>query len=243
MSKIFYVTKAKGGVGNSLFATNFAYSLSKQLPNKKILFLDTNQFSDLANFFGIQMKKNILNLNMFLEENNTNNLSTKNLSKNFSQVAYGVGKLDVLLSPTEYYPVKKLNTFYKNIIPEALKIYDYIIIDADKNNFKLLSIILPNLNSLLLTTTIDNPAITKTNSLLNILEEKFNLQKINIICNQMGKFSEKDLSGIFKFPVIGSLPTEVNGAWDNVLLGVPIVENKRLKFSKEITKISKKLIA
>jgi cellulose biosynthesis protein BcsQ len=236
--QIFYTTHAKGGAGASLFATNFAYALAKKFPNKKVLFLDANQLSDTANLFGIKPKKNIFNLGMFLNEEKKSKPNKKTLQKIFAQTTYQINELDVLLSPEEYTDLNELNILYKKTLPAALKIYDYIIIDSDRDNGELLQNTLSNLQSLFIVTTTDNPAVTKTTNFLNILKEEATLvEKIKIVYNQVNKFSKKDLENIFEFPIITTLPTEVNGAWDNILLGVPIIENKKLFYSKEIDKL------
>jgi len=236
MNKIFYCTHAKGGSGNSLFATNFAYALSKKIKNKKILFLDTNQISDISHLFGIESKKDILNLNMFLDGIDSNTLTTKESKKIFDKVVYQINDLDILFSPKDYYDFDDLNPIFKNILTEAVKIYDYIIIDAERDNGVLLQMVLSELHTLLVTTTIDNLSVTKTTNLLNLLKKGVSEDKIKIICNQVGTFSENELENIFEFPLAEILPTEINGAWDNVLLGVPIVENGRLAYSRQINK-------
>ncbi len=238
-AKIFYITHAKGGVGATLFSTNLANTLAKVMPNKKTLFLDANQFSDVATFFGIKNQKTILNLDMFLKENN----HEQNIANIFDKVTYQINKLNVLLSPTEYYSPKKLNILYQKVITEAVKSYDYIIIDAEKNNRKLLRPIKPFLQNILVVTNIDNSAVLKTNAYLKNIQTRTNKEQIKIICNQADKFSFKELTGIFPETIIGSLPTEINATWDNILLGVPITENKRLAYSKEIEKIIRKLFA
>jgi len=238
-AKIFYITHAKGGVGATLFSTNLANTLAKIMPNKKILFLDANQLSDVATFFGIKNQKTILNLDMFLKENN----HEKNIANIFDKVTYQINKLNVLLSPTEYYSPKKLNILYQKVITEAVKSYDYIIIDAEKNNGKLLRLIKPFLQNILVVTNIDNSAVLKTNAYLKNIQTKTDKEQIKIICNQADKFSLKELTGIFPKTIIGSLPTEINATWDNILLGVPITENKRLAYSKEVGRIIKRLLA
>jgi len=241
MQKIFYVTHIKGGVGASLFATNFAYALAKSAQNKKVLFMDTNQFSDIANLFGIKAKKDILNLNLFLQELEPTTSKNK-LVKIFSKTTYQINELDVLLSPSEYYNRSKLNSFYKNALDSALQIYDYIIIDGNKHNTPLLQNILPNIQNVLVVTTTDNPSITKTKNFLKKLEkEEKLLGKISIIYNQATQFSEKELENILNFPISCVVPIEINGAWDNILLGVPIVENKKLLYSRKINQLAKSL--
>jgi MinD-like ATPase involved in chromosome partitioning or flagellar assembly len=243
MQKIFYITHAKGGSGASLFATNFAYALAKKSPNKKVLFLDANQFSDIANLYGIKAKKDILNLNLFLKERNDETLSKKNIREIFNKTTYQVNELDVLLSPDKYHSPAKLNSIYRRAIQSALQIYNYIIIDAEKTNNTLLQNILPNLQNLFVVTTTDNPSITKTKNFLNNLEkEQALLGKISIIYNQSEKFSTKDLGNILKFPIACVLPTEINAAWDNILLGVPIIENKKLPYSRNIAQLVNKLV-
>jgi len=236
MDKIFYCTHAKGGAGNSLFATNFAFALSKKVKNKKVLFLDANQISDISHLFGIDSKKDILNLNMFLEGTQSNELITKESEKIFNKVAYQVNDLDILFSPKDYYDLNDLNLIYKNILTEAVKIYDYIIIDAERDNGVLLQEVLKNLHTLLVTTTVDNLAVTKTTSLLNLLKENIAADKIKVVCNQVGTFAQKDLENIFEVPLAVMLPTEINGAWDNVLLGTLIVGNERLAYSRQVNK-------
>ncbi len=236
--KIFYTVHAKGGSGASLFATNFAYALSKKHPRKRILFLDANQFSDIANLFGIKAKKNILNLNMFFKEKHFNAQNRKNLRDIFAKNAYQINNLDVLLSPEEFNPQVQLNSIYKEIISAGLNIYDYIIIDSERDNNKLFQFSLPNTERIFIVTTADKPAITKTTNFLKTFSDEATiLQKINLIYNQAGKFSEKELQNIFEFPMAAILPTENNGAWDNVLLGVPIIENKKLAYSKKINRL------
>ena len=237
MQKIFYITHAKGGSGASLFATNFAYALAKKHKNNKVLFLDTNQLSDIAILFGIKAKKNILNLDMFLEKQNTN-LSNKATKKIFSQTTYKINELDVLLSPEKYHNLGELNNMYKKAIDSALLIYDYIVIDGERGNKNLLQNILPNLQNIFVVTTTDTPSITKTKNFLTALEENTTLLgKISIIYNQTGKFSEKELKNILEFPIASTLPIEINGAWDNILLGIPIIENKKLHYSRKITEL------
>ena len=240
MQKIFYITHAKGGSGASLFATNFAYALAKttgNATNKKVLFIDTNQFSDIAKLFGIKAKKGILNFNLFFQEQDTN-LNNKKIKKIFNQTTYQVNELDVLLSPEKYHDLDELNNTYRKAINSALLIYDYIVIDGERDNKNLLQNILPNLQNLFVVTTTDTPSITKTKNFLNTLEENKTLfGKISIIYNQSEKFSNKDLENILTFPISCTLPIEVNGVWDNILLGVPIIENKKLPYSRNITQL------
>ncbi len=241
MQKIFYTTHAKGGSGASLFATNFAYALAKST-SKKVLFIDANQFSDIANLFGIKAKKTILNLDLFFQEQ-VDSSSLKNTKEIFNQTTYSVNQLDVLLSPEEYHSQAALNTLYKKTIESALTVYDYIIIDGEKNNTQLLQTILSDTKKIFLVTTIDNPSITKTTNFLNFLNDQGDLiNKVNIIYNQVDKFSEKDLERLFDCPTTCGLPTEINGAWDNILLGIPIIENKKLTYSKKINELIETLI-
>ena len=241
MQKIFYTTHIKGGVGASLFATNFAYALAKSAQNKRVLFIDANQFSDIANLFGINAKKDILNLNLFLQELKSTT-SKKDIKKIFAKTTYQINELDVLLSPSKYYSQSKLNSLYKNTVTSALQIYDYIIIDENKPNNSLLQNILPNIQNILVVTTTDSPSITKTKNFLKKLEkEERLLGKISIIYNQATQFSEKELENILNFPIACIVPIETNGAWDNILLGVPIVENKKLHYSRKINQLAKSL--
>jgi cellulose biosynthesis protein BcsQ len=234
MTKIFYFTHAKGGVGTSLLATNFAYALANRLPDKKVLFLDTNQLSDIAPLFGINPKKDIFNLELFLKELPAQKTSPSVLSEIFNKNVYQVKKLDVLLSPQSYHSLTDLNTVYQKILTVAVKTYDYIIIDGEKNNLSFLQTVSPELTAVFLTTNLDNLAVVKTAGLLNTLPEIVPLEKIKVICNQSEGFKKKELHNLFIAPIITTLPTEINGAWDNVLLGVPLVENKKLSYSKQI---------
>lgn len=243
MKKIFYITHSKGGSGASLFATNFAYGLAKTVGDnhKKVLFIDGNQFSDIANLFGIKAKKDILNLDLFFQKQSAP-LNIKDIKKIFGQTTYQINELDVLLSPEKYHPQKKLNELYKKTLAAASQIYDYIIIDGERDNRQLLYFTIPNLKNVFVVATPDTPSIIKTKSFLNVLKRRENLTaKIGIIYNQAEKFSPKDLENILAFPIFETLPTEANAAWDNILLGVPIVENRKLAYSRKINQLVEKI--
>jgi len=213
-AKIFYCTHSKGGSGASLFSTNFAYALAQQ--NKKVLFLDANQFSDIAHFFNITAKKDILNLELFLKEYKNSKKNNNELKEIFAKTTYAIKNLDILLSPQNYYPSNKLNFLYQKIIKQAKKIYDYIIVDIEKNGKFLASKKFSSTETIFMITTVDNLSITKTNNFIDKLNEKNSLSNIKIIFNQTGNFSKEDLSSIFKTTSVCNLPTEINGAWDNI---------------------------
>ena len=240
-TKVFYCIHSKGGSGASLFSTNFAYTLAKQ--NKKVLFLDANQFSDIAYFFGIKQKKDILNLNMFLDEIKNKKISKQKTTDIFTKTTYFINKLDVLLSPQNYHSLTELNFLYQKILTYAINIYDYIIVDIEKNGKLLANKNIPSPETIFLITTIDALSIAKSTNFINKINKHYTFPKINIVYNQTGNFSKKELSNIFDYPLSCSLPTEINGAWDNIFLGVPIVENNRLKYSKQLNNLTKNILS
>ena len=160
----------------------------------------------------------------------------------FAKTTYAIKNLDILLSPQNYYPSNKLNFLYQKIIKQAKKIYDYIIVDIEKNGKFLASKKFSSTETIFMITTVDNLSITKTNNFIDKLNEKNSLSNIKIIFNQTGNFSKEDLSSIFKTTSVCNLPTEINGAWDNIFLGIPIVENKHLKYSKKIETLIKNIL-
>ena len=167
MSKIIYSTSAKGGVGTTLFTTNFAYFLSKQLKDKRVLFLDFNCFSDTNYFFGLRNNKNLFTLKTLL----TKNIKDKALEKAFDKVVNQYEELDIVFAPADFTEYSLAEKHFSKILEKATELYDYIIIDGGTVGAYVNIDFLKHVDQILLVSTLDIMSIQKNRYL--ILEYAF----------------------------------------------------------------------
>ncbi|GEM_PF-4226426 len=236
---VILCAQAKGGVGNSLLATNLAYLLAEK--KKRVLLLDANKLSDIPSLFAIKSGKNVANLWEFFREG-SEKISSKKIRGFFNKTVYAVDNLDVLLADSEqrFSGMKH----YREILTYAKKIYDFIVIDSGANNFKLLTALLANLDLVLLTTTPDRTALDKT--LLWLEKTRGQLEEngleIDLIVNQADGFQKKEMETIFALPCQGILPRDNKTIWENVNWGVPAVSNRRSPWGRALEKLTAKLL-
>ena len=190
------------GAGKSLISTCFALSIK----NKKILLIDFDLFNlSIHTILG----ENILPKKIIKKIKKNYNYNTKNyhefILKINSHLDFISGKNIIFENKNPDY--KKLNEFFKCIKKE----YDLIFIDTSSECFfEYTKFILEKSDKIIFLTEANLLEIKKTNTLLNIYLNEWNIDsnKINIVFNKyhQNSIDEKILKNIFcDFNILGKI--------------------------------------
>lgn len=213
------------GVGKSIFAS----ILAKSIKNKKILIIDFDSFNSSINtIFGV--KKHFKKIN----KNKTNEEIIIKINK----------KLSLICDLKIFFHDNKINeNKFKNIINQLNKKHDLLIIDTSaQENFKDISKIIKNSDAIIFLTETNLLQLKKTNKLLDIYINKFEIkkEKINIVFNKynINSIDKKILKELFSdFNILGEI--KLNKNYDLIINNNINNLNKKIKL--EFNNIIKKI--
>lgn len=226
-AKITSFFSAKGGVGKSVLATNFALLLSK---TKKTLIIDANiYFGDI----GVLM----------------NSKSDKNLSKLIQDEAYSNIEfledyiiksdrgVDLLLAPLKPEDAENISASELSNIIELVKgYYDNIIIDVATNYSEVTLTVLEHSDEIFLIVTPEITALKNTKLSLSLLKSlDFSDEKIKLIINKSNlanAIKKNKIESILNKKVELSIPTDEKNVMKAVQTGE--IEISKFGFNKNL---------
>jgi|LGOV01.1.fsa_nt_gb pilus assembly protein CpaE len=234
-AKIISFFSAKGGVGKSVLAFNYAIKLAT-IKKKKVLLIDGDLlFGDIAVLADEKPIKTIYDVieDMALD-------SFEFLKEYIIETKY---KIDVLLAPKR--PENAESITEENImkiLELVKKNYDYIVIDLGTNfNNNTLSF-LDISDEIFLITTANLMGVKNTKIGIDVMKSlEYSEEKIKVIINKYEKNSdilENDLKKYINFPIYFTLPEDRKAIENSINTGKPI--NTMKLFSK--SKFEKALI-
>lgn len=242
-AKVISVASGKGGTGKTFFASNFAYSLSKE--GKKILLIDFD--FNLSNLNIVLNQKSENALSEFFEQKKSIEEIIQPYSQNLHLI-YGD-------SGNEFFPKlsKEIIDYFFVSLNKITSQYDFIVIDsaAGANELTLRQLI--NSDFLILITTPEPTAIMDAYVLTKLLiSENFSIQKFVVVnkCTSKdeGENSFQNLSAACKH-FLNDEPTKLGTISFDILAHQSIVNQELLienrsesKAANEIIDISKKFI-
>ncbi len=218
---------AKGGTGQTLISTNYAFLKSR---TARTAFIQLTNYPDAHTFFNLSPRTNYVHILEFLEadEENLNILE---------QLVYKSESLSIILSP-EKNSKEITEKDVEKLLGFATRNFDEIVIDLG-HDFQQKEAILTRSKRIITVSNIDPQSISKTNILLNKLQETLPATESKLILNQIPPhLSKKKLQEYFTSNIWALLPYDMESSWDNIALGTPYTLHKS-PLSKRTTELIK----
>jgi septum site-determining protein MinD len=243
MAKRIVIFSTKGGVGNTLLATNLAVSLSQgQLKRVCLIDLDIQGLGDMARMMYINPQKAMVDLMYHL----------KNMPKGFKKQDFltpttlGLDFIAGVLKPQQSPHLEA--GMIKEIFDLLDKDYDFIIIDTGKNFNEIFVSVLNQANLILLVVTPDILSIYQNKWVLDILQIlHLPLAMVKIILNRAesaASISWQEVKVSLPCDIIAQIPSEGKVAGMAVNQGIPVVVNSpRAKISQAIMRLADQLVS
>ncbi len=239
MGKIIVVYSPKGGVGNTVIATNLAVSLHNE-ETPAILVDGDLQFGDVAVMLNERGKNSIVDLASRADELDPDVIEDVVLTHS----ATGV---DILASPTkpEYAENVTGNQFIK-ILTYLRQLYSYIIVDTSST---LTDVVLGSIDVsdlIVLVVTQDIPAINNSRLFLDLIDQLgIDRQKILFVMNRHDKrigITPEAVGDNLKQEIVQILPLEEKVVIPSVNRGIPFILNvKSRPIAKAILDLSESI--
>ncbi|MFS1865892.1 hypothetical protein FCV87_12040 [Vibrio breoganii] len=237
LGELLLFFNTKGGSGASTIALNTAAELAKNKSNKVLLLdLDVN-FGVLADYLDVSPKYGIPDILDSINE--IDELSLNSLVKKHSS---GVNFLNfVQLQPLEN---QKLTQKLNQVIPALQSYYSHIVIDLSRGIESNYGFMVPIGSHVYFVTQQNLAALRNTNTLLNVFQFEYGLNKNNveIIVNRYDKNSDIKLSDIEdSFPDlrVHVFQNEFKTVNEALNLGKPFVLHKK---NSTVSKATSRLV-
>lgn len=237
MGVIVGVFSAKGGVGKSLLTVNLGTSLAVGT-GKPTLAVDLNAGTGgLDLLLDLKSTRSWADLRDVLDE-----IEPRHIEQAISHHKSG---LDLMACPASIEEEKHLQ---KGDIPKLLTalrdVYDYSIVDSKTGSGILTQALFDSVDFRLIVLTPDLPTIRATQRWLAGRED--NQDRIWLVLNQYSPtaaIQAQDLDNYLGFDLLGVLPIDPAGAWNNISFGDTCVLQKRSKFGKAVRGFSSTLFS
>jgi len=232
MGKVITIFSSKGGVGNTVIATNLAVCLVQQQRRVVLIDLDSQFDSDTAKMLNINLYKTINDIIPVARQ-----LNNRILKKYLTSHSSGIDILCANFQPKRNVLVKP--QFLKKILFFLTQIYDYVIIDAEKKFSKNLVAVFEQTNLILVVSTPDILSLNQTNKTIQAIKSLYlPADIIKIVINRaesLGGVSFSEIKEVLPVQIIAALDKKS----DAIEKTLPL-ENEEIRKIKE--KIHNRLI-
>ena len=218
ISKVITVFGAKGGLGKTTLAVNFAVKLAES--RKKVALVDLNlQFGDANVFMDIEPNDTISELSQ--------EISTPNIDLIRSYMTVHSSGVHVLCAPKspEYAELVSPEKV-QSILGQLRTYYDYVVIDTPPTFSDITITALEVSSMILFVTGLDISILKNSKQSLNILKSLQQLDKVKIIVNRavnIGAITLDDVSKLIDCPIWAKIPSDYKVAVTALNLGIPFV--------------------
>lgn len=235
MAKRIIIFSTKGGVGQTLLATNIAVSLAKDFSWRVCLIdLDTLVVGDMARMLDLKPQKAMVDLIYHLKKDPASVKKDDYLIKSSS---LGIDFLSGVLKPQQapHLEADKI----KDVFNLLDKYYDYIVVDAGKGFSETFVSVLNQANIILLIANPDVLSIYQTKWALEMLQFlHFPLTMVKVVLNRSestSSISWREVRGSLPVDIIAHIPSEGKVVGQAVNRGIPVViDSPRTKISLSI---------
>ncbi|HEX9680886.1 MAG TPA: response regulator [Anaerolineales bacterium] len=217
--KLITVYSAKGGVGCTMLATNFALGLHTQ--DTPTVIVDGNlQFGDVAVFLNLQVKNSMLDMAARTEEFDPD-ITEEVL------IAHETG-LRVLAAPPRPEMADEITADQVRKVLQYLKQnFPYVVVDTSSTMDDVTLAVLDLSDILVAVATPDIPAIKDARLLLDLLTVlEFPRTRVVFVLNKMDRktgITAEAVSENLKHPVDGEIPFDERVVTASINRGVPII--------------------
>lgn len=241
MARVIAIFSTKGGVGETLIASNLSVSLARgQGQRVCLLDLDLQAVGDMARMLGLSPQKAIVDLIPILKKQQ--NFKKKDF---LLSTSLGINFLPGVLKPQQSSYLKA--GIIKEIFNLLDKDYDYIIVDAGKSFNDIFVATLNQSNLILLVVTPDILSIYQTKWAFDILQFlNFPLSMAKIILNRSesaSSISWQEIRHSLPVDIIAKIPSEGKAVGRAINQGIPVViDSPKTKFAININKLAETLV-
>lgn len=220
MSKTIVVFSTKGGVGNTVIATNLAVCLAQQQRKVALIDLDFQFGGDVAQMLNITVSKTIADIIPVIEQ-----LDSRILGECRVHHSSCVDILSLVSQPKQGELIKP--QFLKKILSFLAEKYDYILIDAEKKFSEKLTAVFEQANLILLVTTPDVLSIEQTNKTIQTIESLYlPLEMLKVVVNRaesVGAVRFSEIKKVLPAQIIANIPSSGRAVGLSVNRGIPVV--------------------
>ncbi len=224
MGKVITIFSSKGGVGNTVIATNLAVCLVQQQRRVVLIDLDSQFDSDTAKMLNINLYKTINDIIPVARQ-----LNNRILKKYLTSHSSGIDILCANFQPKRNVLVKP--QFLKKILFFLTQIYDYVIIDAEKKFSKNLVAVFEQTNLILVVSTPDILSLNQTNKTIQAIKSLYlPADIIKIVINRaesLGGVSFSEIKEVLPVQIIANIPSSGRAVALSVNRGIPIVIDEK----------------
>lgn len=220
-SHLIAVLGSKGGVGASLFSSNFAVALHQLSRQRTILIdLDLQAGGDQFILFGIKSGQPLSNLSKMKKADPTL------LKPYLVQHQSGISISSAIFS-REQASALSINHI-SDAIDHWLKDHSFVVVDCGSEINDINSTILEKASLIIVVTNPDLLVIKRTRSLIDQLQSMMFPADLNYIC--LNKHNEKTgitpqmVQGNLSRPILGVIPEDLNSAISSLNKGSPIIQ-------------------
>jgi len=240
-SRIISVFGAKGGVGQTLIATNLAIALKGEI-HKPVALIDLNfrAEDEVALLFNLSKKKSLLDLLPFIDRLN------EGLIKGYL-VSHPSG-VEILSSIPDSKRASEITPRHINKLLEPLRnLYLYTVINAENVVTERVMSCFDNSDLVLLIITPELLSLNRARNFLSTLQSlHFLPQRIKIILNMndmKGALPAKEIKSYLKQEILGEIPYDPETVIESINKASPaILISPRSPFSKGIQDLASLLV-
>lgn len=233
------ITSGKGGVGKSIFASNFAVTLRSEFKAPVLLIdLDAHTCGDQSILLGAKPEKSIMDL-----AHSKQSLSSKTLDQFVVKHASGIHYLSAVTDPSQSL-VLDAEAFSKQVSAIS-QFYKYIVVDIGSDIGALQSKALELSSTALTLTTPDALTVNQTKKFLNkMMAETFPIELFKIIVNQASPSGLRPdaISKALALPIHGVIPQDDITVKGSMNKKVPFLQSApRAPISASFYNVARKL--
>lgn len=238
-SHLICVVGGKGGVGKSIFSTNFSLTLLKEMRVPVLLIDgDTKSCGDLNILLGVKPNKT------FAEAaQHQGMISAQNVNQIITPHPSGLAYVGAVKSPEE---TLNLNSeLAVKFIQSMSQIYKYIIIDCGHDINPFCKALLQEATAITVVTTPEVLAVNQTKKLVNeLLSLTFPLEMMQVVVNKTSPsgLTPQVISQTLKAPLLGQIPIDDVTSTNSIQKSSPFVlSSPQIPVSVAYVDISRKL--
>ncbi|RKY39235.1 MAG: pilus assembly protein TadA [Candidatus Omnitrophota bacterium] len=220
MSKVIVIFSSKGGVGNTVIASNIAVELARQQFKVALLDFDFRFGLDIAKVLNLSLSHTLADISPFIHR-----LDASTLENYLTSYSLHLSLLSAVSHPKQSDSIKP--KVLKRLFSLLTERYAYIIVDAEKGFNERLMTIFEQANLILLITTPDVLSIEQINKDIQIIESLYlPSEMIKIVVNRAesaGGVRSAEIKSALSPEIIATIPSSGRSVGLSVNRGLPIV--------------------